>query len=352
MSPSIDTAEPEDVSDYLGTFTRSTQIPGLAVLAVRDGGVVATGTAGVRKAGDPRPVTIADKFHIGSCTKSMTGTLAAILVSDGLIHWQATVAEVFPDSEIHPGYRAATLLQMASNSGGVPGSPPPELWRTMMINRTKPVAEERVAFIHAVLAAPPAYPPGGGRVYANGGFTIAGSMLERVSGRSYEQLLRERLFAPLQMDSAGFGCAASPDAVDQPWGHRVRNGPAEPVTPGPFADNPPAIAPAGRVHLNAFDFAKYANLHLGQLANAPLDGDSLRFLHTAVPPGDSYGIGWVIQEGGKVIWHNGSNTMNHALIWLRPEQNFGALVLCNSGAERARGIGNEVVDFLAREFLA
>ncbi|OYV06011.1 MAG: hypothetical protein CFE26_08605, partial [Verrucomicrobiales bacterium VVV1] len=173
--------------------------------AVYNGKIIAAGATGFRKAGDPTPVSLDDKFHLGSCTKSMTGTLAAMLVSDGRIKWQTTVGEVFPEMAMHPDFKRATLLQFASNSAGVPHEVPHAIWEKAGNDRNKPEREVRLEFIRALLASPPAYLPGTQNVYSNGGFTIAGAMLEKVSGKPYADLIRERLFKPLNLDSAGFG---------------------------------------------------------------------------------------------------------------------------------------------------
>ena len=335
---------PVDVSAELAKFTQDGKIPGLVAAAVLDGNIVATGATGVRKYGDPAAVTINDKFHIGSCTKSMTGTLAAMLVADGKIQWSTTLAEVFPDWKIDPGYRQATLLQLASNTGGVPHDVPPALWQKAGEDRGKPEIRQRVALVRALLSSPPAYPPGTDNVYSNGGFTIAGAMLEKVSGKPYDELIGKRLFKPLHMDSAGFGAPGSPRKPDQPYGHVLRDGVPFPIIPGPDADNPPAITPAGRVHLSILDLARYADFHLGHQAAGPLDPKALKFLHTVVPPAKDYAIGWTVVDrpwaGGKALTHNGTNTMNYTVMWLAPERNFAAVAACNIDS----GIGAKACD--------
>ncbi len=346
-------AAPEDVSKDLTPFTRDGKVPGLVAAAVLDGKIVAAGAAGVRKHGAPEKVTVEDKFHIGSCTKSMTGTLAAMLVKDGKIKWTSTVSEVFPGLKIHEGYKNATLLQMCSNTGGVPGNIPPDVWATMSDRREKPEGGERRDLVKALLEAAPAYPPGGGNIYSNGGFSIAGAMLEKASGKSYQDLLQARLFKPLGITSAGFGAAGNPRKVDQPWGHvKQADDSLSPVEPGPGADNPPAITPAGRVHLSVLDFARYAELHLGTLKNAPVDRKDLKFLHTTVAPAKDYAAGWVVTQrgwaGGTALMHNGTNTMNHAVIWLAPDKKFAAVAMCNIDDAKAC---DDAVAFLIGKFL-
>lgn len=331
----VPAAEPVDISASLEPFLKEGKVPGLAAAVVLHGKIVAAGATGVRKHGSPEKVTVEDKFHIGSCTKSMTGTLAAMLVKDGKIKWSSTVEEVFPDLKIHEGYKGATLLQLCSNTGGVPGDVPRELWGKLVERREKPEAGERRDLVRALLKEAPAYPPGSGNVYSNGGFTIAGAMLEKVGGKSYQELLETRLFKPLGITSAGFGAAGNSRKVDQPWGHVEKAGLLlSAMEPGPDADNPPAITPAGRVHLSVLDFAKYVNFHLGTMeGKALLEAKDLEFLHTVVPPAKDYAVGWVVTRrpwaSGTALMHNGTNTMNHAVMWLAPGRKFAVVVMCN-----------------------
>src|SRR5437868_2514281 len=76
-------AAPVDLAAVLEPIRRAHRLPALAAMVLRDGKVVARGAVGLRKAGWTTPVTIDDRFHIGSCTKSMTATLVAMLVDQG-----------------------------------------------------------------------------------------------------------------------------------------------------------------------------------------------------------------------------------------------------------------------------
>lgn len=348
-------AAPADVSADLAKFTKDGKVPALVAAAVLDGKIIATGATGIRKHGDKQPVTLEDKFHIGSCTKSMTGSLAAMLVADGKIKWSTTVEEIFPKLRIHEDFQKATLLQLCSNTGGAPGDVPPDLWNKMVQDRDKSEPSQRMNLVRVILEAPPAYPPGSRNVYSNSGFTIAGAMLEKVSGMTYQELITTRLFKPLKMDSAGFGAAATSGKIDQPYGHILRDGEPFPIPGGLDADNPAAITPAGRVHLSILDLAKYANFHLGQSEKSPLEADSLKLIHTIVPPANDYAVGWrVVQRpwaGGTALTHNGTNTMNFAVMWLAPDKKFAAVAACNIDSDLGSKACDDAVGFLIGEYL-
>src|SRR5215212_2418790 len=89
-------------------------LPAVAAAVVRNGTVVAAGAVGTRRAGTDTPVTVSDRFHIGSDTKAMTALLAAMFVEEGRLRWDSTVGEVFPElaATMDAGLRRVTLEQL------------------------------------------------------------------------------------------------------------------------------------------------------------------------------------------------------------------------------------------------
>ncbi len=118
----VSSTQPERLDDRLEEIRTAHGVPGLAALSVRDGRVVSMGVAGNRRIGTDSPLTIHDKFHLGSITKPMTSTLAAILVSEGVIRWDTTLGEVFPEQadQMQGEYRSVTLQQLLAHRGGTP----------------------------------------------------------------------------------------------------------------------------------------------------------------------------------------------------------------------------------------
>jgi CubicO group peptidase (beta-lactamase class C family) len=293
------TPEPLDpISQLLETTCAKNNLPGMAVAVVAEGKLVETQVAGFRKQGGPEKVLLDDRFHLGSVTKSMTATIAGMLVEDGTIAWTTTVSSIFPEfnDQIHSDYRDVTLEQLLSHRGGAPGDPPADLWIKAW-DATGTPEQQRLDFVKGLLARAPEAKPGSKYLYSNQGYAIAGVMLERAGGETWEKLMKTRLFEPLGMDTAGFGAPASLGQVDQPWGHeKGRLDVINPVPPGPRADNPLAISPAGGVHCSIADLAKYAMFHMsGERGEGTLlKTETFRKLHTAV--GDDYALGWMDLE--------------------------------------------------------
>jgi CubicO group peptidase (beta-lactamase class C family) len=339
-----------DPAQAMETIRQKYKVPGLAVVVVKDGVICDRVAVGVRKTGDSTPITTNDVFHIGSCTKSMTATLAGMLIDEGKLRWDTTIADVFPEfkGKMDKQYENVTMQQLLTHRGGVPSDPPPAAWREAWKQQGTPM-EQRRQFIEAVLNEPPAATPGTKMIYSNQGYAIVGAMLEKITGTPWETLITERLFKPLHMDTAGFGPPGTTGKVDQPWGHVRRFFINIPVQ----TDNPPAIGPAGRVHCSLDDFARYA---IFQMEDEPhlLKPETLAKLHTA-PSGSDYACGWMVLRrswaGGEALYHNGSNTTFYFQVWLAPNKKFAVITATNTGADNAFDVCDDADGYMIGHWL-
>ncbi|HEV2318176.1 MAG TPA: serine hydrolase domain-containing protein [Verrucomicrobiae bacterium] len=339
-----------DPAQAMKSIRNNYNLPALAVVVVKDGVICDREAVGVRKSGDPTPITTNDVFHIGSCTKSMTAVLAGMLVDEGKLRWDTTIGEVFPElrGKMDKQYENVTVEQLLTHRGGAPSDPPPAAWRQAWKQQGTPM-EQRRQFIEAVLSKPPAATPGTKMIYSNQGYAIAGAMLEKITGTAWETLITERLFKPLHMDTAGFGPPGTIGQVDQPWGHSRKFFINTPVQ----IDNPPAIGPAGRVHCSLDDFARYA---IFQMEDQPplLKPETFAKLHTA-PSGSDYACGWIVLRrswaGGKALYHNGSNTTFYFQVWLAPHRKFAVITATNTGAENAFNACDDADVYMIRHWL-
>src|SRR5215212_7099644 len=87
---------------------RKHNVPSLTIAVVRSDGMVTAQCSGVRKRGTDEAVELSDRHPLGSCTKSMTATLAAVLVEAGKIDWDTTISQVWPragEKHLHPSLR-------------------------------------------------------------------------------------------------------------------------------------------------------------------------------------------------------------------------------------------------------
>lgn len=352
-------AAPRDLGDSLEKIRAAHDVPALAVAAVRRGEVAAQGAAGARCAGRDEPVTIDDRWHIGSCAKSMTATLAARLVEAGAIRWETTIAESLGAVEvlrhrIRAEYHPVTLRQLLAHRAGLPEDrePDPLIW-PRIVSLRGPMIEQRREAAAIVLAREPAAPPGSVMAYSNFGYVIAASMLEQATGRPWEELIRTHLFEPLRLGTAGFGPPGADDQEGQPTqprGHRAAPGRAHPVEPGtPGCDNPPVLRPAGGVHLSLRDWCRYASEHAAGARGrdtALLKAESWRVLH-ADEHRQGYALGWGLGQrewaGGTVLTHSGSNGLWMAVVWIAPQRDLAVVAATNIGGDAAAAACDEAV---------
>ena len=278
------------IVEKLAPICAKYNVPAIGAAIVTSRGLEAVGVVGVRKAGTNVPATINDQWHLASDTKAMTGTLAGKLVEQGKLRWDITVAEAFPDlaPAFDPEARNITLTQLLTHRSGLVGNLDWEHWSV-----PGTIRQQRLALVKQALSAKPT--PGHKWLYSNVGYTIAGAIIEKVTGTSWEEAIRKELFVPLGMTSAGFGGTGTPGIIDQPWPH-TGDGKPTPAN-GPEVDNPAVISPAGRVHCSLGDWAKFVADHIrgDQGKPALLKPATYKALHTPLK-GESYGKGWGVSR--------------------------------------------------------
>ena len=330
-------------------------LPAIGGIVIIDGKMTRPSVHGLRKFGGTEPVRAEDRWHVGSCTKAMTATLVASFVEEGEVSWDTTIGEVFgEDAAIGEAYRPVTLRMLVTNRSGIPGRAPGEIWsNAWKANDAPDLVAARRQFVEAMLNVEPSFEPGTSYEYSNNGYVTAGAMLEQISGQSWEDLMRERIFEPLQMKSAGFGAPGTPGTEDQPWGHRDLQSPVE---PGPSADNPKVIGPAGTVHASLEDIARFVRMHLLRETGPVLkQAETFDFLHQIGEGNRNYAAGWVVLNrdwaGGQALTHSGSNTMNNCLIWFAPEKQFACIIVTNIATDEAKELSDQAVAESVEKFL-
>lgn len=324
-----------DVSGQLETIRAKHNLPSLAAVVIKGGKVVGEGAVGLRRVGGNKKVTTHDKWHLGSCTKAMTATLCAVLVEEGKLSWDSTVEQVLPDLAAvgRPEYRGVTLRDLLTHRGGFVANLPAQ--GTFRLN-ANPLPEQRRAYARMLLTQPPEKEPRTAFHYSNAGYTLAGAMAEAATGKAWEDLMREKLFKPLGMESAGFGPPSTGGRLDEPWGH-AGSGTKRKASQ---TDNPAVIGPAGTVHCTLGDWAKFVDLHMRGMRGEEgllLKPESFKALHQP-PEGETYALGWGVAErdwagkpSGIALTHAGSNTMWFAIVWAAPERDAAVLVATNVG---------------------
>jgi CubicO group peptidase (beta-lactamase class C family) len=365
-------AEPapqEDLAPVLEPIRAKYRLPGLAAAVVRDDRVVAAGAVGLREIGKQAKVELGDRFHIGSCTKTMTAMLIARLVDQGKLTWDRALPQALPDVEMRPEYRAVTIRQLLTFRGGIPPYTlfkPGELPPAIAGLKGNDPADVRLQFARAVLNEPPVAPPGTKPVYSNASFAIAGAIIDRLCGRSWEAEIEQGLFRPLGMTDSVVGPPHF-GSNDQPSGHRragamggliIRKkdnkdeaaGQPKEKSDQPFVPSAPpreagpmrhVLAPAGAVSCSILDFARYASARLAGLrGHGPLlsaDAYAAMARSDADEQGYTGGTGMVHSLGntGREYTASGSGGLFLAAFRVLPDQDAALVVAMNGVAPEA-----------------
>jgi len=321
----------EAIVKILKPIRQKRDLPAMAGAIVTSKGLVAAGAVGVRKRGTSVPVGLEDQWHLGSDTKVMTALLAGLLVERGQLSWDDKITTLLPElaPSFHPDFSTITLRQALNHRAGLPAK-----LSQREFSPSQSVESRRLEAVKQVLSAKPEYAPGSEFLYSNLDYVLAGAIVERITGKPWEQVIREEIFDSLGMKSAGFGGVGTPGQIDQPWGHRADGKPV--AGNGPNMDNPPFLGPAGRVHCSIQDWAKFIADQLRGLRGEPALAKPSTYQALATPPGETgYGFGWIAVKrewaGGKALNHAGSNTMNFCVAWVAPERDFAVLVCVNQG---------------------
>lgn len=267
---------------------------------------------GLRAATGAAAVTAQDPWHIGSLTKGFTAALFARAVEAGMIGWDTPLERVLPRLPMH--WRGLTAVELLSHHAGLPRDiPMPDL---LALPRVEADARaSRQHYVDVLLAAAPIAPPRGKFLYSNAGYVLAGHLLERVSGQSWEALLQAQVLDPLGLASAGFG----PPLGDAPRGHDH----GQPI----LSDNPAAMGPAARLHIGLPDLLVWLGQHRDRTAF--LSRESWDQLHTP-RFGSNYAFGWEVSPRGN-LWHNGSNTAWYAEVAVERERGL-VMAHCSNDA--------------------
>ena len=334
------------LDDYVARAMTTFQVPGVAVAVVKDGKIVLAKGYGVRKLGESAKVDEHTLFGIGSNSKAFTTAALAILMDEGKIQWDDRVVERLPGFQMYDPYvtHEMTIRDLLTHRSGMGlgegdllAFPPSDYTRAQIIQKLrymKPASSFRSRY-----------------AYDNLLYMAAGETIPAVTGKPWNETIRDRIFKPLGMaDSNTSIHEVRPDGnVATP--HSLVEGDLRPIPAFPI-DN---LAPAGAINSSAFDMAKWVMV---QLDGGAIAGTNSRLFsqarnremwspQTIIPVGQpqgamaplranfaAYGLGWLLREyrGFKTVEHTGGLPGYVSEVFLIPDQKLGVVVLTNQEA--------------------
>jgi len=345
----------KDLHDLTVKIATKRQAPAMSITVIRDG-KQETAVTGVRKVDGKEAVGADEPWSIGSIGKPLCSTIIGMLIEQGRLRWEETLAEALTDVPMQEGYRAATIEQLMQHRGGIPqdGGFKMDRIREIVGDAKTPVAI-RARYVRDILNRAPIGKPGQRNAYSNAGYTLLGHIAERTTGKPYEQLVREMIFAPLGLKHSYTGADALPD--HRPSGHMKGPAGIKPLNmSGPMEY---MFAPAGGgMWMSTADLAQFGAEHLKGLhgKDGLLKAATVSRLHRGLLEGEGtfrYASGWGIESNPGIETfhgHNGSNGTFRAQLAIFPKANLVVAAIVNLGGEEEPSPGLEAVLAIARRF--
>lgn len=292
-----------------------------AVLVAKDGVVVLEKAYGLANRETGQPYAPDMVSSVGSITKQFTAAAIMRLEVDGKLKVSDSISAHLPG--VPEDKAAITIHHLLTHTAGFRGD--------LGGADTEPI--DRDALVAKVLAAPLASKPGERFEYSNEGYSLAGAIVERVSGLGYEAYLREKLFLPAGMKETGYLLPAWPvermplgyGQDGQPWGRVYRNH-WLPDGPGWY------LRANGGLHSTLADLYRW---HLALEAGKVLPPEAVSRLqegHVASVGAERYGYGWGVEasrRGTRVVSHNGGNGFLFADFRRYPEEKVVIIAMTN-----------------------
>lgn len=313
------------------------KIPGVSVAIVKNGKVVFIKGYGVKELGSTDKVDANTLFMIGSNTKAFTATALALLEADKKLSLDDKVQRWLPSFRLYDPWVAkeANLRDLLCHRLGF------ETFQGDFMYFDSDLSKEEVFAKFAQLKPEHSFRSTWG--YTNAAFGVAGEVIEKASGKSWDLFLKERIFDPLGMKDTRALSGDIKKSSNKATAHTLVNGVLTKIPYGNI-DN---IGPAGSISSSASDMTKWVLMQLnnGKLDNATVVPASAinqtRFPHSIIGNGgylhnkghfNLYGLGWFLEEysGRKIVSHTGGVNGFVTSVTLIPEEKTGIIVLTNT----------------------
>ncbi|MCF8378243.1 MAG: serine hydrolase [Bacteroidales bacterium] len=324
-------------------------MPGMAIGIYKDGKIVFAEGFGRRNALEKEKVDPETVFAIASCSKAFTAVCMAILVEEGKLSWTDKVIDHFPEFKLHDPYitREIEVQDLLSHRSGLQTFDGDLLWYGSGYSRQE--------IIHRIQFRENPYSFRSQFGYQNVMFIAAGELIKKVSGKSWDDFLMEKILLPIDMKSTSTTNKNYTSAMNVAIPHNDGQ-------PMDFINYDNA-GPAASMNSSVNDLLKWVELLLnhGTYKDKEIfSADQYYKLTSLLTPlnggkGESigerhffgYGLGWFLEDyqGRKVIQHGGGLPGFHCKVVLVPEENLGFVVLANQISGLVEATYKKILDF-------
>jgi len=340
---------PPDLDAYVASSRKAFDVPGMAVAIVKDGKVIVAKGYGFRKLGESTPVDEFTQFAIGSNTKAFTTAALATLVDQGKLAWDDPVYQRLPGFVMYDPYvsHEMTIRDLLTHRSGMGlGEGDLLFWPQSNYTRDQIIYKLRFMKPHSSFRSRFAYD--------NLLYMTAGQIIPAVTGTSWDDYIRQHIFAPLGMNHSTVTSKDLKPGDDYSAPHSRVEGKLQAI-PLEDLDN---VGPAGSINSCAADMAKWVQVQLDHGKFADRDGylftaqrsKEMWTEQTILPVGDpplalaglktnfaDYALGWSLHDyhGRKLVGHTGGVAGFVSRVMLVPDENLGVVVLTNAEEDGA-----------------
>ena len=363
----VNAAPPPDLDRRVEQLRTALGVPGVTIAIVENGQTTLARGYGIRGLGDRQPVDGDTIFATGSTGKAFTTAALAILVDEGRIKWDDKVIDHMPDFRMYDPWvtREMTIRDLLVHRSGL-GLGAGDLLFLPRSDLSRKESVRRLRHIKPATSFRSNY------AYDNVLYMVAGQLIEEVTGQTWEQFMKERVFRPAGMLHSTVDNVGRLATGNRARPHARLNGAIRGLGDQVALDENETNlgangAPAGGLAISANDMSKWLTL---QLARGDIPGDGRLFSEAAstqmwqpailtpvsqTPPDlratqpmfATYALGWTVQDyrGARLVWHGGAVLGSLAAVALLPERNIGIYIAANSEeGELVRGLLYELLD--------
>jgi CubicO group peptidase (beta-lactamase class C family) len=310
------------------------KVPGAAVAVVRYDQLVFSGGFGLRDVENKLPMTADSLLAIGSCTKAFTTFVLGTLVDEGKVEWEKPVRNYIPWFKLYDAQAGERLTprDLVTHRSGLPRH---DLAWYNNENGTREDLVRRLAYLPPTADLRTRYQ------YNNLMFTTAGYLIETLTGRTWEDAVKERIFGPLGMSRTNFSVEASQKDKDFAFPYDERKGKLEKI---PFRSIS-VVGPAGSINSSVNEMSRWLMVHLNAgkygdrqvISAAVLNDLHTPYMTTGAQPtsphftSPDYALGWMVDtyRGRRRVHHGGNIDGFSAMVTLLPNDGLGFVVLAN-----------------------
>jgi CubicO group peptidase (beta-lactamase class C family) len=312
------------------------QSPGLAVGVIRDGKLIFANGYGLRDLQKKTPITPDTDFRLASVTKQFTAMSIMLLVHDGKLHYEDTLGKIFPE---FPEYgRSITIRELLNHTSGLKDYG--DLYmkqvgeKTPMDKVPQLLDKDVLKLLEQQTEAD--FPPGTKWAYSNSGYAVLAMVIQKVSGKPYQDFLRDRIFKPLGMKKTVAFVKGVNEVPNRAFGYNKDEATGKFV----FGDQSPTSAVLGDGGIYT-SINEMANWDKALREHKLLSEAEMREALTPVPVSEGrkqrdgkmieYGFGWFLDpyKGHERQYHDGGTTGFRTTIQRFPKDGLTVIVLAN-----------------------